>query len=532
MKQFVLVALVAGTVAAQQPPVVQQPVYVTAIEVVADVRDASGEVPSGLTPDDFVLLEQGVERPIIGVDYFSGRRTDTPPAPATSAPSSAGIRPEKPGWQILLFFDLYLSSASTIRGAVDSLHERAGELTRLGDVSVVTSDPELNFRALDTRDPEEVRKALQAVRSTSARNWLVRHRRQYQYRSDMARARPMLTELSVMAQARELSEFIRGEILAEVEAVGRFQSALLTSVGRFPRRTPRALFIVSEGFEMDSAAYYEQFASDLEDIRRIRSNPLELNVGQGVDAIARVLAASGWTTIGIHAGLGAGEQWIDDAARSSVGRVSAPRGREALHASERANEPLLAFANETGGSAGTAGTIARSVTRLDQALILTYQVSRPPDGNPRSIEVKSRRPGLTIRSFRWATESTPREVAATRTLSLLSNSAMAGGDLPTTVSLAWTGRIGPRREGEITVNTSLAAVAPVLADRQSVFRVTVAVGRKNFPPTIVHRMITPRAWNDTFILRVPIEAGEDKLDVAATVEELTTGLWGGQRAAK
>jgi len=73
-------------------------------------------------------------------------------------------------------------------------------------------------------------------------------------------------------------------------------------------------------------------------------------------------------------------------------------------------------------------------------------------------------------------------------------------------------------------------LAPVLADHQTIFRVTIAVGRKNMPPTIVHRTVTPKALSDTFSIRVPIEAGDEKLEVAASVEELTSGLWGGQRA--
>lgn len=534
MKYFALAVLVAGSVAAQQQPVVHQPVYVTAIEIVADVRDGQGEVPSDLKASDFIVLEEGVEQPVIGIDYFSSPRAATAPVGTVESPAAVlrANRQEEAGWQIVIFFDLYLSSAATIRSAAESLNERADELARLGQVSIVVSDPALSFTVHSARNADQIREGLRGVRATAARNWLVRHRRQYQMKSDMGRGRPMMTDLAAMAQARDLEESLRAEILAEVDAVGRFQAALLTAIGRFPRRTPRALFVVSEGFELDAAAYYEQFSTDLEDIRRIRSNPMEYNVGHTVDMMAQILAASGWTTIGVHSPLGAGEQWVDDASRSMVGRVSAPRAREALYVSERGNDPLLAFAVETGGSAGTPGMIAQTVARLDQALIISYQVSRAPDGKPRSIEVKSRRPGLTIKSFKWATESTPSELAATRTLSMLSDTPMTGDDLPTTVALDWTGRIGPRREGQITVRSSLAGIAPLLADRQSVFRVTIVVTRKNLPPTIVHRTVTPKQLGDTFEIRVPIEAGDDNHQIAATVEELTTGLWGGHRAGK
>lgn len=531
MKYFVLAVLVAVSLAAQQQPVVQQPIYVNAIELVANVRDGNGDVPAGLKPSDFIVLEDGVERPVIGVDYFSSVRADQKAAAASAQPASAvrANRQDEAGWQIVIFFDMYLSSAATIQSSVDSLIERADELARLGEVSIVTADPELDVKILGARSAEEIRDGLRNVRAKSARNWLVRHRRQYQFRTDMARGRPMATDLSILALSRQLEESIRAEILAEVDAVERFQAALLTAIGRFPRRTPRALFVVSEGFELDSSAYYQQFSTDLEEIRKMRASPMEYNVGDTVDSIARVLAASGWTTIGVHAPLGGGEQWIDDASRTMVGRVSEPRAREALFASERGNDPLIAFAAETGGTAGTPGMIAKSVERLEQALIITYQVSRQPDGKARSIEIKSRRPGLQVTSFKWATESTPNELAATRTLSLLSDTPMSGDDLPTTVSLAWTGRIGPRREGQITVNSSLAAVASLLSDRQTVFRVTIAVGRKNKPPIVIHRTVTPKALNGTFSMRVPIEAGDEHLDVAATVEELTSGLWGGQR---
>src|SRR5688572_29665978 len=47
-------------------------VEVHAIEVSANVRDASGQVPSDLEPEDFILLEDGKPRRIIGVELTRG----------------------------------------------------------------------------------------------------------------------------------------------------------------------------------------------------------------------------------------------------------------------------------------------------------------------------------------------------------------------------------------------------------------------------------------------------------------------------
>ena len=45
-----LVLSIAVVVSAQQPATSSEQLYVTAVEVVADVRDAKGNVPAGLKP--------------------------------------------------------------------------------------------------------------------------------------------------------------------------------------------------------------------------------------------------------------------------------------------------------------------------------------------------------------------------------------------------------------------------------------------------------------------------------------------------
>ncbi|HET7437248.1 MAG TPA: hypothetical protein VFN10_21245, partial [Thermoanaerobaculia bacterium] len=43
---------------------------ISAIEVIAEVVDANGRTPSDLKPQDFILLENGVEQPIVSVEYL------------------------------------------------------------------------------------------------------------------------------------------------------------------------------------------------------------------------------------------------------------------------------------------------------------------------------------------------------------------------------------------------------------------------------------------------------------------------------
>src|SRR5688500_11653311 len=100
------VLLLAAAVAAHAQEVQQggsQRDIVTAIEVCADVRDASGKHPAGLKPSDFVVIEDGIERPVVGVDYLRAERIagaiDTSSEAKTAAPGPRGT------WQNVIYFE-------------------------------------------------------------------------------------------------------------------------------------------------------------------------------------------------------------------------------------------------------------------------------------------------------------------------------------------------------------------------------------------------------------------------------------------
>src|SRR3712207_5274425 len=123
MRRALAVFLFVVTASAQQPTHVEPPVFVTAIDVVADVRDSSGKLPPGLTAADFVLLEDGVERKVIAVDYLSAERSPVAAEPAqAAAPQPASHRP----WQLVLYFENQLSNGPGRK-------EVAGQMMKMAD---------------------------------------------------------------------------------------------------------------------------------------------------------------------------------------------------------------------------------------------------------------------------------------------------------------------------------------------------------------------------------------------------------------
>src|SRR5688572_25058988 len=99
------VALAGG--AQDAPPVASEQVHVTAIDVVADVRDANGNLPPNLKASDFVVIEDGVERTVVGLDYLRAERIagaiETTPAAETATRAF-----DQPLWQNVIYFETTL----------------------------------------------------------------------------------------------------------------------------------------------------------------------------------------------------------------------------------------------------------------------------------------------------------------------------------------------------------------------------------------------------------------------------------------
>src|ERR1044071_646849 len=107
-----LFLVVAVLVFAQERPF-SAVTNVTAIDVTVEVVDDDGRTPADLKPSDFAIFEDGVERPVVAVEYLSGGGQATLPVPSQpvaiegQAGSPVLQKPvERPGpWDILIYID-------------------------------------------------------------------------------------------------------------------------------------------------------------------------------------------------------------------------------------------------------------------------------------------------------------------------------------------------------------------------------------------------------------------------------------------
>jgi len=517
-------SILCAVLLAQPATFTQAPVYVTAIDVLTTVTDSNGNMPRNLKPEDFIILEDGKEVPIIGVDYLD----EIAAVPASAAPAVAGL-PAENEWQTVLYFDLTMTSPQHRNLMVETLSKRAEELTRMGTVEIVTANPVAKMLLEGSRDPEEVRTALKKVSRIGTSNWIISNRRIFLHEmdsnSDVSATRRIAGAINSAKPATVLSYVVQ-----EAELVSRFQRNLFAWISRYPRHVPRALVLVSDGFELDPIPFYAQNSIDNDAMQQIRSELDRRHLVESNAETGELLAAAGWSMFSVAGNIGADQ--ADDPSRSAFGRVQEfaaenPSKIESAFLGTGASASLQQLAWATGGSVLNSGQAGQLVQTLAQRVKLTYQVSRPPDGQPRAILIRSRRPDLKVRGARFAASTTPDDVAAQRVTNLLRGQTEIG-DLPIETRIEWrTDSPNDRVMGTLYVKVPLAELAPILRDSKPAFRVTFAAKSGPTQFFTAHRIATEFDRESmTFAWHAPITAANRKVHFAVSVEEMTTGAWG------
>lgn len=501
--------------------------FVTAIDVVAEVRDANGHTPEDLTPADFRLLESGVERKIIAVEYLDPSASDAPARPdrpATPAPATA-----RPEWQIVVWFDAMTMSRATLNNAGRELARRAPDLLAFGPVTLVYADlsPEVMVGA--TRDQRAFASAVASMRKRRPGDRIAKVRREFLAATDNVTDAP--EGIALLPKMGAPDRFVPSFIAEEERLLGIARRNLLLWLERIPRKSPRMLVYVGDGFDLDPGEFYVQTlqasGDATVDVEQLRSE-VQAQTREANDAMAKRLAIGGWTALAIG---GTPTAFADDVTRGSGRRFSGLQtGAAPPFVFLNPADPLIALAEETGGERiGSAAALPAALGALARRVRITYQVAREPDPEPRRIELMPLRSGLTVRASEWASSTTTEGVAEARAAELLGGNA-ARGDLPVTA------RLVPASAGDAEVEARVE-FAPLAATAAQIgatkVRITIAVAISGEPPAVSHRIveIADLASQAGLVWTAPIRIPENAGTIAVIAEELTTGSWGGARVA-
>ena len=532
---WAFLALAGGFLAAQEPDARERGTDAPATQTVrlwVEVRDAGGRVPEDVGPDDLVIREDGAALRPLTVD------------PAGPRLRAAGAEPAR----LAVWFDLPAAGKGTLRRAADALASIVGPLTALGDVDVVMAGEE----------PEDV--------LTTRDDLVLGQRLAWASTNNLAEGRVLALRQATLLDAlrlahapgvtpEEIAERVKAGIDEELELLRERQDQLVGWASAQPRRGPRVLLLVTDGFDLDPLDFYGEHLETSAWRAALRETDAALVFETAVRDTARALAALGWTVLpltvapserdaedlaptliestdqsGIRTG-GAGVTIRPGSLfRRGKDKEEAPAVPVARFADPLA--PLRLYAEASGGEVVTSQRgLADAVERYARRFEVAYESTLARDAGLRPLEVEGRS-GWTVRAPRWRSRGVPESVAALRLRELL-RGVPAGGDLDVAAVL----RLGDALPdtaipGHLEARVQLADLYGEERPKDASFRVTVGIAVPGETPRIEGRLVTGQDLTglEEWPFRTALEVPPAATEIAVLVEELDLERWGGTRA--
>ncbi|HET9225279.1 MAG TPA: hypothetical protein VFR31_01315, partial [Thermoanaerobaculia bacterium] len=442
-------------------------------------------------PEDFTVTEDGAPRRVLGVE--------------TGKP-----------WRVVVYVDRILSGTRSVRGAAGLLAARVRELTALGTVEVLVAEPEPRLVLPPTRDPIAVDEALSQLLLTGEGRDELRILRQR-----------FLEEVGAAAERPEgLADRLDEAVAAEARLAGRQHDLLLEWLAESRGADgPRALFLVSDGFDLDPRTPYVAEIPDEARRSALRAELPDPGLADRNRELAQTAAALGWSVLPMPVG----SERLPDLSRFRtrsteevpIGVVITPgRKKEQPPAGSTLPElvapraPLSTLAEETGGEVlTTPSATANAIDRLRARVWLRYEEPELARGELRPIEVRSASAARTT-AGKWRGPAVSETIAARRALRLLSMEEDEEGEGAIETALRQT----TDPAGTLSWTLEIRPEAPALR------RLTMAIP-SGAGDAISHRLLLPTELGTDGLWRVPVTLSSEVDQIAIVVDDPVGGAW-------
>jgi Ca-activated chloride channel family protein len=486
-------SVLASLVIAFQLPAAPAPEAAPRTEagLAVEALDRRGEPLRDPKPEDFTVTEDGASLRVLGLE--------------TGKP-----------WRVVVYVDRILSSMRSVRGAAGLLATQVRELTALGTVEILIAEPEPRTVLPPTRDPIAVDEALSRLMLTG------------EGRDDLRMLRQrFLEEVGAPAERPEdLADRLGEAVAAETRLAGRQHDFLLEWLAESRGADgPRALFLVSDGFDLDPRTPYLAKIPDEALRSALRAELPDPGLAGRNRELAQTAAALGWSVLPMPVGnerlpeLGrfrprSTEEVPIGVAVTPGRKKEQPPPGSTLPELVAPQAPLFTLAEETGGEVLTTPSAAASaIARLSSRVWLRYEEPELAREELRPIEVRSASADRTT-AVKWRGPAVPETIVARRALRLLSMEEDEEGDGAIETAL----RQATDPAGALSWTLELRPEAPALR------RLTLAIP-SGTGDAISHRLLFPTDLGKDGLWRVPVALSSEVDRIAIVVDDPVGGAW-------
>jgi Ca-activated chloride channel family protein len=471
-------------------------------ELPVQILDRRGEVPRAVQAGDLTVIDGGKPWP------------------------AASLAPVSQPWRIVVWVDRVLTGSRTLRAAAGTLAEQAQALAALGTVEVVVAEPQARIALAPTRDVRAIDEALSKL-------WL-----ESEGRDDLRVLRRRFRD-EKGEEGDDPAARVAEAVAAEARVVRRQQDALSEWLLAQSGSGPRAVLLVSDGFDLDPAKFYRGTGPGTITAEASGEPKTEGALEKTALEAARTAAALGWTVIPLPLG----DSSLPDLRRvrpHGTGNPQTPIGITIDHGRKDARDqpppppalfapqqPLAWMAEATGGEVALQpANLSGALSRLRSRYWLRWQAPLAMDGRPRPLEVVTSRSDLTVKARRWDVAGSPEILADSRAARLLADEDEGLG-------LEISARLQP---DPATPSDNRRAILDLRLESAAIpagpLRLTVAgpSGSGAGSGAAYHHLLTAAdlAGAEPNVYRLPVPLPEGAEAVAVLVEPLAGGAWGGQ----
>ena len=517
----------------QPPPGFTAKVEVNVRTILAVVTDAKGKpVEKPLSVEEVEVLEDGIPAKVLGVDVVRPAKTSGS-AGVKDLPSTE-IIPTRPTEVLarlpqILYLDASLLQKQSVKKVCEMTAKNLEALLARGPLEIVLADPEPKPVLASTADPAAIGAVLASLAKTAhGRDRVLDVRADFIPGANSIKGRgPDLDALTRRMLARRSMQEEIQLVRQSLERLGKWAE-------RRADTSPAVLYLANDGFDLVLSDFYRNYLEGTEGEQlRMEFVP---QIPSLVAQTEETLASRELMTVPLA--IGGSEAFFANSAaivgKRSYSELQNPVSDAPALLFVRPLDALRQIAGASGGEVVTREDhFALALDRLSHAVAITYRMNSPPDGRVHKLEVRTSRPGVTLRAAHSILEAPELAQAAQSAVQAL-ESVPAQGSLPVevVVDLLEVKR-DKRRVGNVQVSVDLASIVEALEKvGPGRIRVTLAVRAPGMQPFVHHEEVdlaregTGSFWTYVFPLEWPPEATR----VAITVEELKTSARGAAAA--